>query len=276
MKARLRKMAGIDNGILKGKKRNNMIIDIMIVLLSILAVFCFGYYLFAASYAGMASSFLWFWMMAGTGCAFLTVLLLLHKQKHILDVIPKFIKIIIVTLFGIGVVLFLLMEVLIISKMRADTDKKVDYVIVLGAQVRGEKVTKSLAKRLDKAYEYLIRYEDAKVVCSGGQGTGEDITEALAMKRYLMERGIEEDRIIMEDKSASTYENLKYSLDIIGDSNAKVAIVTNNFHVYRALHLAKYVGFHNVSGMAGASDNRLLLNYMVREGLALFKELIVH
>lgn len=90
-----------------------------------------------------------------------------------------------------------------------------------------------------------------------------------------MEKGIAEDRIIMEDKSTSTYENLKFTLEIIGDKDAKIAIVTNNFHVYRAVLLGKYVGFKNVDGIAGDSDNRLLLNYMVREGLALFKEFIV-
>ena len=58
--------------------------------------------------------------------------------------------------------------------------------------------------------------------------------------------------------------------------NADIAIVTNNFHVYRAVMLGKHVGFKNVQGIAAESDNRLLLNYMVREGLALFKEIIVH
>lgn len=167
------------------------------------------------------------------------------------------------------------MECMIISKMNSKAADDADYIVVLGAQVRGERITKSLAKRLDAAYDYLIENEDTKVICTGGQGTGEDISEAFAEKRYLMEKGIAEDRIIMEDKSTSTYENLKFTLEIIGDKDAKIAIVTNNFHVYRAVLLGKYVGFKNVDGIAGDSDNRLLLNYMVREGLALFKEFIV-
>ena len=142
------------------------------------------------------------------------------------------------------------MECMIISKMNSKAADDADYIVVLGAQVRGERITKSLAKRLDAAYDYLIENEDTKVICTGGQGTGEDISEAFAEKRYLMEKGIAEDRI-------------------------KIAIVTNNFQVYRAVLLGKYVGFKNVDGIAGDSDNRLLLNYMVREGLALFKEFIV-
>lgn len=190
--------------------------------------------------------------------------------------IPKWLRIAICIIIIVGIAVFTTMECMIISKMNSKADDGVDYIVVLGAQVRGERITKSLAKRLDAAYDYLIENEDTKVICTGGQGAGEDISEAFAEKRYLMEKGIAEDRIIMEDKSTSTYENLKFTLEIIGDKDAKIAIVTNNFHVYRAVLLGKYVGFKNVDGIAGESDNRLLLNYMVREGLALFKEFIVH
>lgn len=190
--------------------------------------------------------------------------------------IPKWLRIAICIIIIVGIAIFTTMECMIISKMNSKAASDADYIVVLGAQVRGERITKSLAKRLDAAYDYLIENEDTKVICTGGQGAGEDISEAFAEKRYLMEKGIAEDRIIMEDKSTSTYENLKFTLEIIGDKDAKIAIVTNNFHVYRAVLLGKYVGFKNVDGIAGESDNRLLLNYMVREGLALFKEFIVH
>lgn len=250
--------------------------NVLIGVLVFFAIFCLGYYAFAASYAGVASSFLFFWLLAAIGFGVLIILAVLHKKLHILDTIPKAVKIAVITVFCLGCAVFLTMEGLIISKMNEKAGNDVDYIIVLGAQVRGERVTKSLAKRLDAAYEYLIRNKDTLVICTGGQGSGEDITEALAMKRYLVDKGIDENRIIMEDKSTSTYENLKFAMEIIGDKEARIAIVTNNFHVYRAVHLGKYVGFTDVQGIAGKSDNRLLLNYMVREGLALFKELVVH
>lgn len=249
--------------------------NIIIIIFGVLAAFCMGYYVFAASYAGFGSAFLFFWLLAAIGFAGIMLIAILHKKKHILDIIPKAVKIIVVTLFFAGVLFFAVMEGMIISGMRSTADDNAEYLVILGAKVRGTTVTKSLAKRLDAAYDYLIEHPDALVVCTGGQGPGEDITEALAMKQYLVQAGIEEDRILMEDKSTTTYENLKFALDIIGNKEAKIAVVTNNFHVYRAIYLAEHVGFKNVQGIAGKSDNRLLLNYMVREGLALAKELVI-
>ena len=249
--------------------------NFFIALFTIMAFLCLGYYIFAASYAGVSSAFLTFWLIAAVGFVILTIICVLHKKKSILLIIPKWLRIAICIIIIVGIAIFTTMECMIISKMNSKAADDADYIVVLGAQVRGERITKSLAKRLDAAYDYLIENEDTKVICTGGQGTGEDISEAFAEKRYLMEKGIAEDRIIMEDKSTSTYENLKFTLEIIGDKDAKIAIVTNNFHVYRAVLLGKYVGFKNVDGIAGDSDNRLLLNYMVREGLALFKEFIV-
>ena len=244
----------------------------LIILFLGLMVFCLGYYIFAVSYAGIASSFLWFWGLAGTGFFILAIVTILHKKKHILDFVPRTVKITVVSFLCIGVGIFIAMEGFIFSQMQAKPKGHVDYVIILGAQVRGERITKSLAKRLDAAYDYLAKNEDIQVICSGGQGPGERITEASAMKRYLMDQGISQDRIITEEHSTSTYENMKYSFEIIGDPNADVVIVTNNFHVFRSLYLAKNVGFKSVSGLAANSDRRLILNYMVREGFALLKE----
>lgn len=250
-----------------------MYFTIIFILLSVISL---GYYLYAGDYAGFGSSFLWFWLCAGVAFFILACLFYLNKKHNILSWIPKYLKIAIVSIVVLGIIVFVTMEGLIISKVNSKCNKKVDYVIVLGAQVRGQRITKSLAKRLDVAFDYLSQSKDTKVICTGGQGKGEDISEASAMKKYLMDKGIEENRIILEDQSTSTYENLKFSLDIIEDKNASIAIATNNFHVYRAMHLAKYIGYKNVSGIAGGSDHHLFVNYMVREGLALFKELVVH
>lgn len=250
--------------------------NILIIVLGILTLLCLGYYLFAASYAGVTSTFLWFWLMLAICLIIVIALIILNKKYNWLSHIPKIIKIVTMVIFMAGVTIFVTMEGLIISKMNSEGKDNLDYIIVLGAQVRGERVTKSLAKRLDAAYDYLIENPDTLVICSGGQGSGEDISEALAMKRYLVSKGISEDRIIMEDKSKNTYENLKFSLEIIENKEASIAVVTNNFHVYRAMHLARYVGFSDVSGIAGESDNRLLPNYMIREGIALFKDLLVY
>lgn len=118
-------------------------------------------------------------------------------------------------------------------------------VIVLGCGIRGERVSVGLAKRLNEAYEYHLQNPDAFIIVSGGQGPQEDIPEALAMKRYLMEKGVPEDKIIMEDKSTSTITNFKYSHEIMkekGLPDDSVVFVTNGYHVYRAASYAKAEG----------------------------------
>ncbi len=118
-------------------------------------------------------------------------------------------------------------------------------VIVLGCGIRGERVSVGLAKRLNKAYEYHEKNPDAVIIVSGGQGPQEDIPEALAMKRYLTEKGVPEEKIIMEDKSTSTITNFKYSHEIMKEKGLpedSVVFVTNAYHVYRGASYAKAEG----------------------------------
>ncbi|MCL2529715.1 MAG: YdcF family protein [Coriobacteriia bacterium] len=120
-----------------------------------------------------------------------------------------------------------------------------DVVIVLGAGIRGEQVTPILAYRLDRAVEYHAQNPDALIIVSGGQGPQEDITEALAMERYLIERGIPAAQIIKEEESTSTFENFAFSRVILEEEFAEgysAAFITNNFHVYRAERIAAAAG----------------------------------
>jgi uncharacterized SAM-binding protein YcdF (DUF218 family) len=120
-----------------------------------------------------------------------------------------------------------------------------DVVIVLGAGVRGESVSLTLARRLDKAADYLAKHERAVVVVSGGMGAQEDITEALAMERYLVDKGISSEKIIKEENSTSTFENLKFTEAILNErfpNGYTAALVTNDFHIYRATKLARLAG----------------------------------
>ncbi len=149
-----------------------------------------------------------------------------------------------------------------------------ETVIVLGCGIRGERVSVGLAKRLNKAAEYHEKNPDAMIIVSGGQGPQEDIPEALAMKRYLVEKGIAEDKIIMEDKSTSTITNFRYSREIMeekGLSLSSVVFVTNGYHVYRAGSYAKDEGFIDISHLG--TDiiwYTVPMNYM-REMLAVVK-----
>jgi len=126
-------------------------------------------------------------------------------------------------------------------------DHTEDAVIVLGAAIRGEMVTTPLAWRLDAAYEYFQNNSNAVIVVSGGQGPQEAIPEGLAMQRYLVAKGIPQDKIIIEDKSNSTEENFKFSKILLDDHFAgksyRVVYATNDFHIYRAGQYAKRAGF---------------------------------
>ena len=116
-----------------------------------------------------------------------------------------------------------------------------DAVIVLGAGLRGENVSNILAYRLDAAVEYSLNNPNALIIVSGGLGQNAEITEALAMERYLIAQGIPKEKIIKEELSTSTFENLLFSkhiLDALFEEPYRIVIITSNFHIFRASRLA--------------------------------------
>ena len=121
-----------------------------------------------------------------------------------------------------------------------------NYVIIHGCGLAGgERMTKLLSNRVDKAIEIYGKCRRKPVIIpSGGQGADEKLSEAQAMKNYLLEHGIPEDHIVIEDRSATTRENLLNSKKIIdaGGGRKKAALVSSNYHVYRCLRLAREVG----------------------------------
>lgn len=169
---------------------------------------------------------------------------------------------------GAGWAGFIAVEVLIISAMISRYDRKTDCIIVLGAQVKGTKITDSLKRRLDRAVCYLRKFPEAKVIVSGGRGPGEDITEADAMGDYLISCGIAQGRIVREKHSASTKENLRYSRRYTDPEHDSVGIVTNGFHMYRALLIAAQEGYKNVYKIPASSNPVFQINYLTREFFA--------
>ncbi len=120
-----------------------------------------------------------------------------------------------------------------------------DVVIVLGKGLDGDRVPPDLANRLDKSVEYHQKNPEALIVVSGGKGKDEKISEALAMKNYLLEKDIPAEKIVMEDKSTSTQENFEFSSVIIEErlgEEYSAAFITNNFHIYRAQKYAEAAG----------------------------------
>ncbi|MDQ0860962.1 YdcF family protein [Bacillus sp. V2I10] len=139
---------------------------------------------------------------------------------------------------------------------------------MLGAKVNGTVPSLALQYRADAAAEYLIENPNAIVVASGGQGPGEEITEAEAISRILQDHGIEESRIIKESKSTSTIENLTFSKAMLPPSAKKGLIVTNDFHIYRSCMAAKDLGL-DAKGLAAKTPKMAILKSYTREYLAI-------
>ena len=124
-------------------------------------------------------------------------------------------------------------------------DYSEDVVIVMGAGVIGDRVSRPLAYRLDRAIEYLNNNPESKVVVCGGLGDVATITEAEAMRRYLSNRGIASDRIIKEDTSTSSYENLTFAHEILAEifpDGYRAVLVSNDFHMFRTRYVASNIG----------------------------------
>jgi len=245
------------------------IIDYIILAIGII---CLIYYGVITGYAGTGASFSRFWLLVGILCILLFLIIRYMIIKNI--ILPRPIRYLIGGFVLAGICIFLFIEGLIIYHANKKADPDMDYLIVLGAQIRGTRITNSLYKRLKTAETYLKENPDTLVIVSGGQGSGEDITEAQAMKEFLIENGIREDRILVEDKSTNTHENILYSKKLINRADAKVAVVTNGFHIFRSIGIAKKQGLENVQGLSAPSDPILLVNYYIREVFGVVKDFL--
>ncbi|WP_285769547.1 YdcF family protein [Peribacillus sp. SI8-4] len=145
-----------------------------------------------------------------------------------------------------------------------------DYLIILGARVKGSVPSLSLQYRIDKAAEYLTAHKQTVAIVSGGKGPGEDISEAQAMRQGLVEQGIEGSRIKMEDESTTTHENIVFSKKLISDPAAPGVIVSNDFHIYRAVEMATKEGL-NVKGIPAKTPKVSVPKSYLREYLAITK-----
>jgi uncharacterized SAM-binding protein YcdF (DUF218 family) len=230
------------------------------------------YYVIIIGYAGIHAAFSWFWLLLAMGGLLLCLFLHHLSVGHMM--IAKQVKVIFWSAFLAGFFVFLVLEGKIIYYGNQKAKPGMDYLIVLGAQVKKTTVSKTLKKRLETAVVYLKENPQTKAIVSGGQGAGEDISEAEAMKQYLVKYKIAADRIILEDKSTNTYENICFSKKLLKKRNAAVAVVTNGFHIYRAQKIAEKQGIKHVQGLSAPTDSILLINYYVREAAGLLKDSI--
>lgn len=160
---------------------------------------------------------------------------------------------------------------MVISGMHAVPPKGLDAVIVLGARVNPDGPSPALTHRIDAAAGYLKENPEAICIASGGKGTDEKVTEASCIQQELIKRGIAEDRILLDETSLNTAQNIANSKKLLPEGAATV-IVTNNYHVFRALRLAKRAGYTNVHALAAEYGKSTLPHYMVREAFAILAE----
>lgn len=237
--------------------------------LIVIGILCLLYFIFALL-VGMDFSLIWlagavFFAAAGAAGKYLSA-----RDLHL----PLLLKVGGGIGLGIILVVFLVIEAMIVGGMFQNGQKNLDYIIVLGAQVRGTVPSKALANRIGKAEEYLKANPRTKAVLSGGQGPGEDISEAQVMYDYLTRSGIEAERLIKEDRSTSTQENLEFSAAFIG-KQARTGLLSQNFHIYRAVQLAEHQGYEDICGIAAKSEIIYQPHYMLREFFAVIKEKLV-
>lgn len=206
-------------------------------------------------------------LTVGFGAVILLVALLFKK-------LTKWLKVLLIAGLSIAVVFS---SFLIIYGKSDNVTYREDAVIVLGAAVHGKTPSLTLKRRLDTAVEYHEQNPDAIIIVSGGQGAQEDITEAEAMKNYLINNGVTADKIIKEEAATSTYENFTFSKEILDehfDSDYTAAFITNEYHTLRAGLCAKQAGIENTTHVHSNTNLSYLVSGVLRECLAVVKYIV--
>lgn len=243
----------------------NMIMNVFVII----GILCILYFLMYVIFVDLTNVFTYFWLILGVACLLVKPVINYIALKNI--AIPSGVKwgcsIVITTLM----IVFLITEVIIIGYATHKPQPNADYVLVLGAQVKGKNPTYALQARLNTAYKYALDNPDTILILSGGKGPGEDVTEAYAMAEYLKNKGLDESRMILEQQSTSTYENVLYSKELTVSPDATVVLVTNHFHVFRGVGVAKKQGLTNVEGLGAPTKWYTIPNQYVREAFAVIK-----
>ncbi|MEH7438276.1 YdcF family protein [Neobacillus drentensis] len=186
----------------------------------------------------------------------------MKNKKRMLSYLSIFV---VLGLIYVGVLQFKISQ-----HIHTEVPKHADYIIVLGARVKGTVPSLAFASRIKAAASYLKENENTIAIASGGKGPGEDISEAECIKRELIKLGISEPRILLEDRSTDTYENIKYSMKLIPKNAQSGLVVTNTFHIYRAVSIARDQGLE-VEGLPAKTPVQAFVKSYTREYLAITK-----
>ena len=222
---------------------------------------CIAFYFLIGFYSRFGLSIQWIWLVAG---AALIVAGLLIRVP-----VPRWLRYAWRTVLIAGLLLLSGLEGLVISGMNATAPPGMDYLMVLGASVYADGPSPALTRRINAVMGCLDRHPDALIIATGGQGDGEPVTEAQCIRDELVSRGVDPSRIRMEERSTNTWENMTFSKALLDRDDAAVGIVTNNFHVWRSLRLARKAGLTKVHGIAAEYTGPTLIHFMVREAISI-------
>lgn len=218
-------------------KKNPYLVLLAVVLLSG-ALVIVGRYVFSVGF-----------LVSLLGCALLLLcwwrLLSLLQRRQPAARWARVLKRITAAALALLLVSFISVESLIVSNADGDAAPQAEVLIVLGAGLRGETLSLALLYRLDAACQYLNDHPQAVAVLTGSQGPLESISEAEAMRRYLVEKGIDDSRLLPEDQADNTIENIAYSKALLvreGLADKPLAVVSNTFHLYRVRRICARQG----------------------------------
>lgn len=222
---------------------------------------CLLYYICMGVGIRFGQSMLWVWLVAGVVLIARFAIVQISLARGVPLPYPRWFIISLRSACALGLAFFLTVEGFILSGAFQAPANGADYVIILGAKVGA----KGLDHRVDAAYLYLAQNPNAVAIASGGQGADEPMPEADYIRDRLVEMGIAEERILIENKSTSTAENMKFSMALIHDRDSEIVVVTHDFHVFRSLKIARRYGAKNVTGLPVRSSAISFPHYMVRE-----------
>ena len=248
------------------KKKPSAVINILFLAAGIA---CLAYYIAMGVIVRFNQSVAWIWPLASLLLLVRFFMVCRMRRTGKRPFWPRWITVVFHTLLAAGFAWFFTVEGMVFSGSFASAPDNADYIVVLGGKVNGTEPSGVLNNRIEYACDYMARNPDCLCVASGGQGDDEGISEAQCIYNGLTRMGISPDRIILEENSSSTRENLIFSFDIIGDETATVAVITNNFHMFRTMRLARALfPERTVYGISVHTTPLSYPHYMMRESLS--------
>lgn len=248
------------------RRRPSRLVNLLFLLMGVL---CFVYYLANGFLIRFGQSLLWLWPLIGGALLVRFALVERMLRTGQPSPLPRGFLRVMHGLIAIGLVILLSVEGIILKGALESTPAGLDCIIVLGAKVNGTSPSGALRNRIEVAAEYALANPSTLVIASGGQGEDEGISEAECIRRGLVERGVPEERIRLESLSTSTRENLQFSLETLENPDElSIGVVTNNFHVFRALKIARSLHNGETYAVPVATSLFSLPHYLLREFFA--------